>query len=220
MENRSHARGCPEQILAYLPLIANGTCPPDKRAEIETLLEKRPECAEELEQFMALSRVLNEEAEGIHVPSDPLLSEIMERIEASKEETPAPSGNRLSSFAARISEWFSPATIRIAAAFAVLIIIFQFAIILNQSKKIATYHTLSGPAAVTRGRLSLNIIFNPQASEGALRNFLEKYKGQIISGPGPGGVFTISIPKPEHPDTFLKNLKDQKNLILFAEIRN
>ena len=174
MENRSHARRCREEILAYLPLIANATCPPDKRAEIEALLEKRPECAEELEQFTEISRVLKEEAEGIHVPSEPLLSEILERIEALEEETPAPSRNRLSSLAARISEWFSPATIRIAAAFAVLIIIFQFAIILNQSKKIATHHTLSGPAAVTQGKLSFNIIFNPQARLQTIQTFLAR----------------------------------------------
>ena len=211
---------CPKDILDYLPLIANDTCPTDKREEIRALLEKNPACKAELEQFETISRLVREDAEQVTVPSDALQNEIMSRIGEKEEEASFQLRDWLASLTARLSEWFPRPAVRYAVAFAVLIIIFQSAIILHQSKRIATYHTLSGPATVVPGRISLNVIFNPEARVETIQAFLSKYHGQIVGGPGVSGVYTISVPKPEDPKTLLQELKGCKDLIQFAEIRN
>ncbi len=216
----THTETCPEKVREFLPLLVNDTCPKDKREEIKNFLEKNPACAEELRQFTALSRLVREDAERISVPSDALLNGIMERIETKEREAPFRLKDWFASLPNRLGEWFPKPAVRYAVAFAILILVFQTAVILHQSKKIATYHTLSGPAATVPNRISLNIIFNPEARLETIQAFLAKYHGQITKGPGASGVYVVSFPRPENLETFVKNLKGQKALILFAEVRN
>lgn len=212
--------GCPQELLAFMPLIANRTCPESEMEKIRAAIDSNPECVKELEEFISLAATIKEDAQQIPVPAETLLDDIMAQIELKEARTDSIPGTWFVSFRQRFSRWFSLPALQIATALAILVIIFQSAVIFHQSSKIATYRTLSGVSAVAPDRIALNVIFYPDASESALRNFLEKYKGQIIGGPGAAGVYTLSFPKPDNPETFIKSLKDQKNLILFAEIRN
>jgi len=218
--HNTHTETCPEKVREFLPLLVNGTCPDEKQEEIKNFLEENPACAEEFHQFTALSRRVREDAERISVPSDALLNTIMERIETKEREAPSPFQEWLTFLFARLGEWFPKPAVRYAVAFAVLIIIFQSTIILHQSKRIVTYHTLSGPANVVPDRISLNVIFNPEARLETIQAFLAKYHGQITKGPGASGVYVVSFPRPETPETFVGKLKKRRDLILFAEIRN
>jgi len=218
--HKTNMESCPDEIREFLPLLVNDTCPKDKREEIRAFLKKNPACAEELRQFTALSRLIREDAERIPVPSDALLNGIMERVETKEQKASSRFQKWLASLSSRLAEWFPKPAVRYAVAFALLILVFQSVVILHQSKKIATYHTLSGPAAIVPGRISLNIIFNPEARLETIQTFLSKHHGQITGGPGASGVYVVSFPKPENLETFVGKLKERKDLILFAEVRN
>ena len=211
---------CPEEILEYLPLIANETCPPDKREEVMRYLEKNPACQAELAQFEALTRLIEAESDQIPVPSEALLEDVMNRIEAKEEKLPSRFREWLTSFTERISAGFAPPAVRFAGALAVLIIVFQFAVILHQSRRITAYHTLAGPAAVVPGRISLNVVFNPNARIKTVQSLLDQYHGQIIGGPGASGVYTVSFPTPKNPEKLAEALKKHKDVIIFAEVKN
>jgi len=211
---------CPQEIRAILPLIANGTLPDEEVEKIRGSIASSPECAKEFEEFANLSSAIREDMAQIPVPSEALFDHILEQVEIKETKAHATFEEGWASLRRRLSGWFSLPVMQTAIAFAILVIIIQSVVIVHQSKKIAVYHTLSGAASTIPSGIALNIIFNPRTSEGALRNFLEKYKGQIIGGPGTAGVYTISFPKPDDPETFVKDLKRQKELIQFAEIRN
>ena len=217
---RTKNGSCPQEIRTILPLIANGTLPDEEAEKIKDSIASNPECAKEFEEFANLSSAIREDMAQIPVPGETLFDNILEQIEMKEEKASSPLREWGISFRQRLSGLFSLPALRIATAMAILVIVFQSALILHQSKKIAIYHTLSGAAATIPGGITLNVIFNPRASEGDLRNFLEEYKGQIIGGPGVAGVYTLSFPKPDNPENFIKNFKSKKALIQFAEIRN
>ncbi len=211
---------CPEEILEYLPLIANRTCPPDKREEVERDLGKNPTCQAELAQFEHLAQFVKAEGDAIPVPSGVLLEDIMDRIGARKEKLPSRFQKWLTSLGERLSAGFAPPYVRFAAVLAVLIIVLQFAVILHQSKRITAYHTLSGPAAVVPGRISVNIIFNPKAHLESIQAFLARHHGLIIRGPGASGVYIVSFPAPKDPEKLIEALKGKRDIIVFAEMKN
>ena len=211
---------CPEEIREYLPLIANGTCPSDKREEIATFLEKNPACAEELAQFETLAGMVREDASRIPAPSDALLSNILGRIETEEKKSSPAFKERLATFYEGLAGWLTPPRLRFATALAVLVIVLQAGIILHQSKRMAAYHTLSGPAAALSGGISLNVVFNPEARIGDIQAFLTKIHGQIAGGPGASGVYTLSVSNAQNRKALLAALRHRKDLFEFIEIKD
>jgi hypothetical protein len=213
---------CPRDILDVLPLIVNEACPPETRDKITNLFDAYPGCKEELERLKTLGRAIKEEAASIPVPSDVLLKNIMEHLKTKEENEKdlSPIRERFRSLLARFAEWLSPPSVRFVTALAILIILFQWTILLHQSKKISIYRTLSGPAALLPGRISLNIIFNPKARFKTIQAFLVKYHGQIIKGPGASGVYVVSFPALKDPEKLVKALKKRGDIICFAEVKN
>ena len=221
LSEKSKKTGCPEDILSYLPLIANGTCPPEIQEKLKDIIDANPDCARELEEFRTLSSAIEEDAEQIPVPSEAILDNVLHRIETQELREISPAKvTWFSRLSQNIAEWFTVPRLQGAMAVAIVLILVQTGIIIHQSRKTAPYHTLAGTTELTPSRIALKIIFTPEVNLGEITAFLQATKGQIIAGPGPGGVFTISIPKPDDPETFIKDLKSHKNLIRFAEIRN
>ncbi len=218
--SKTKANGCPKEFLEVLPLIVNGTYPQELSVALKKSFKAFPECEKELEDYSRLCNSLNKEAAEISVPSGVLFQDIMSKIDTKEETQAVVSHKWQQSLRERVFGWFSPSTVRIAFAFAVLVIIFQATIILHQSKKIATYHTLSGTIAPLPGRISLNVIFNPGARMETIQTFLSAHRAQIVKGPGPAGVYTVSLPTPENLQTFLDKLKSRKDLIQFVEIKD
>ena len=211
--------GCPEDVLSYLPLIANGTCPPNIQEKIKDVIDTNSDCARELEELKVLSSAIKASSEKIYVPSETLLDSVLRRIESQESRESSPTKDPwFSRLSRQIAGWVTLPRLQVAMAVAVVLLFVQAGIIIHQSRKTSLYHTLAGTIQPTPGRIALKIIFTPEASLKNITVFLQTTKGQIIAGPGPGGVFTISFPKPEYPDAFLKNLKNEKDLIKFAEI--
>ncbi len=210
---------CPEDVLSYLPLIANETCPPDILEKIKDVIDTNPDCARELGEFRALSLAFKVSSERIRVPSETLLDNVLCRIETQESRgTLSAEAPWLSRISRQIAGWFTLPPLRGAMAVAVALILVLTGIIIHQSRRTAHYQTLAGTTQPTPGRIALKIIFTPETSLGNITAFLQSTRGQIIAGPGPGGVFTISFPTPEHLDAFLRDLKNRKNLIKFVEI--
>ena len=209
---------CPKDIEEILPLIANGTFALRDHPEIRDELEARPLCHQELKEFMALREATLKEAEEIQVPEKEMFENITNTLQQREEK------KRFFWLMEKLKEGMtkfvpSPA-IGFAFAVAILILFVQFGMILHQRKITATYKTLSGTVTLSANRVVLNIIFNPRAREKAIEGFLESQKAQIIKGPGPGGVYQITVPKPDNLEQFLKSLRIRKDLIIFVEKRD
>ncbi len=217
-QNPAGVRPCPPEIEAILPLIANGTFDLRKHPDIQKRLVQIPPCQEELKEFQALRKAMWRENEKIFVPEQEIFDKILSAIENGKYSFPE------SPFREKLKRWvknfFPSPAYGIAFVMALLVIALQFGIITHSPAGRHTFQTLSGVAATPTNRIVLNVIFNPHAKMAALQKFFETNHGQIISGPGPGGVYQVSFPRPKNLRTFLKYLQRQRSLFAFIETKD
>ena len=91
-----------------------------------------------------------------------------------------------------------------------------------QTKARPVFQTLSDtPVAITISTPQIRVLFAEQATEKQIRSLLEEVEAQIVAGPSPLGVYTLSIHTQEQymdaTDDLIDYLK-QSDIVRFADL--
>lgn len=175
-----------QELSQLLPWYANGTLEAEDSARLAAHLETCPECRAELASCRQLGERLRERQASAPAPHPVQLSRLLDRLDRPlPEEEPEPRAPR------RRDRWPAAARWLIAAQFAALALL-GFALGSRPSSD-PGFRTLSAsesPAGGGRAR----VVFAEGLAEAELRAFLVEIDAEIVGGPSPLGVYTLSLP--------------------------
>ncbi len=209
-----------------LPWYVNGTLEGPELVVVERHVKSCVACRAELKYLRELGGLLHT-AEELPLTPAQGLSAVMARIDTAERGEPARA--ELPSLTQRIRSWIEPLYqaspgIRhalLAQAAAILLLVGIIAWTVAQAPS-APYQTLSDVGALpVDPRANLRVVFAPQTPESQIREILGSVRGEIISGPTPLGVYTVTAPVSEHPDHTAKAVLEELHAqpeITFAEL--
>ena len=215
-----------EEIEMLLPWYESGTLDPADFERVERYLEAHPEMRSQLELVGDERFETTIANEMLGAPSPGALDKLRASIAA---ETPAPS--RLAtagkSIWAEIANLFSaptPRAVQFAGIAAALVLMLQAGVIgslwqtpTSGGAPQGTYATASGEEG--KG-FSVIVRFAPTATTDAIAKTLSPLKGQIISGPKPGGMFEVKFElekdSKEARTAVIEQLKSNKTSVLLV----
>jgi len=199
-----------EEIDLLLPWYVNGTISEEDRHRVEEHLHECNQCQKEVLFLKRLGEAV--ETEPLLAPSHGLLQNTLEHI-----------GRKRLNLLDRVIEWLAPIPrLRWVAIAAGLAIVLQTAVIVelvSRPRIEKTYEVLSVP--VTQEAMGPRIIvaFKENVTESVIRETIQSFRGQIVSGPSPLGFYTIELPYEEAAtiNKRLDDLRSKKEVIRFAE---
>ncbi|MEM9357675.1 MAG: hypothetical protein AAGB04_15830 [Pseudomonadota bacterium] len=187
-----------EEIEMLLPWYESGTLDPADFERVERYLEAHPEMRSQLELVGDERFETTIANEMLGAPSPGALDKLREAIAA---ETPAPSplvtaGKSIWQEIANLFSSPTPRAVQYAGIAAALALMLQAGIIGSMwqtptgSAPQGSYATASGEEG---SGFSVIVRFAPTATTAAIAEALNPLKGQIVSGPKPGGMFEVKF---------------------------
>jgi hypothetical protein len=154
-----------------LPWYINGSLSEQEQQEVELHLQQCSECRDEVELLQAMQSVAKQPSESL--PSQFAWHRLQRDMRQDTQTSPA-----------KPRRW----GLSLAAAAAVAVIAIQGVLLLNISQQ-DNYqlagHELEG--------VVLQVRFNPDATEQAIREALQGIDAEIVTGPGAAGVYRIHV---------------------------
>jgi hypothetical protein len=183
--------GEPTEIETLLPWYAVGRLNKRDRRRVEEALRADPQLArqadlvrEELAETINLNETLG--APSAHA-MERLMAAIDAETTAARNRRPARAlGQRFANFIAG----FSPRTLSIAASFAALAIVAQASVLVGMFAKPQNLAQATIRHSRWHGTFAL-VRFARQASAAEITKFLQNYKGTLVDGPRPGGLYQV-----------------------------
>lgn len=181
-----------------LPWYINGSLSKQEQQQVELHLQQCSECRDEVELLQAMQAVAKQ-------PPESLPSQFAwHRLQRDMHQTAAPS--RI-----KTKRW----GLSLAAAAAVAVIAIQGVLLLNFSQQDdyrLAGHDLDGVVVQVR--------FNPDATEQAIRSTLQAAGAEIVTGPGAAGVYRIRIGDQEAAQELqatIDRLRDNRDVIHYIQ---
>lgn len=208
-----------ETVFVLLPWYANQTLTTDECSLVEQHLTRCANCTQELQHLYDIGAAMK--------VADQTAPSVSSALDRTFQSIDAWENRRQQGFWRRVLAWFqtfwSPSVPMARLVFATqLAIILVFAGILvmpRMSNK--AYTTLSGGGALGAGGPRLNILFEPQTTEGAMRQVLLESNVTIISGPSALGVYVVELSgrKDNDPavDMEIERLRAKTGVVRFVE---
>jgi anti-sigma factor RsiW len=167
-------------VRPLLPWYVDGTLPPAQQHGVEEALARSPALRAELDAWRT---VRAQAKDAVTRPTSDLgWSALLARIEEEKAGRVAPLRPR------RAPRWVRP-----ALALAGALVLVQAAVICMLLSQREAMLTPPSGAQATAGAL-LRLTLRPSATEQQIRALLSAVNAEIASGPGPLGVYTLSVP--------------------------
>lgn len=192
----------PTEIEALLPWHAVGTLSNRDRRRVEEAMRGDPELVrqvdlirEELAETISLNETLG--APPARAMERLMVAIDAEAVAAHKRRSARAIGSRFANFIAS----FTPRTLAIAASLGALAIVVQASMLIGVLTKpqIPTQTASTVRHSRWHGTFAL-VRFARQASAAEITKFLQHYKGTLVDGPRPGGLYQVrfgSIPNDE-----------------------
>lgn len=200
--------GNDHELRALLPWYVNGTLEPTARRELEQQLEQSPALRSEIAWLRRVRSQVQESAraELQQRSPDAGLDTLMALVHAEQSGKVTPLRKRMGHWMAATRRL--PLSMGIAAA----VVLSQAVIIRALLDKPAPDHlgTLSG-GTVASGQ-TLQITFNPAATESQIRALLSSVQGEIVAGPGALGVYAVRVPDSQGPSA-LATLRGARTVV-------
>lgn len=182
-----------DEVQALLPWFANGTLDEAEHAWVEAHLTQCEECRAEAEDSRALGMAVRASETMAPAPHPAELARLLARIDAAEDGGFAPWRRLREALAG------TPVTVRWALAAQLLLLVGAGALVLRQDRPAsATFRTLSDAPAVDAragaAEAKLRVMFREAATEAEVRALLLPLGAEIVAGPSPLGVYTLSLP--------------------------
>jgi len=186
-----------DDIWLLLPWYANGSLKAGERERVTAHLRVCLLCRKEMaEQAMLAKRLRHEPA--VEISPKPSFDRLMARIQSGQA---APAGRPKAAGRPRrwaawidglLAAWTPP---RLAAVGASLALAFALAFLpVWQRQPTAAFHTVADSGSLDRfAPNDLRVIFAEQATEQEQARLVTAIQGQIVDGPGPGGIYTVRL---------------------------
>ena len=174
MSSEREAQTMPEDMLELLPWYVNGTLTQEERERVELFLEQHPEHRAEVELLKA-ARDQVQQAGKSNSPGSLGWKRLQRQIEQEQEADTKTSA--------------TPTWWRSAMAAALVVIVFQGALLLRQCSDVESlYQPLSGPAAP---EALLQVSFVPDVREQEIRTLLLALGLVVVDGPSANGIYRL-----------------------------
>jgi anti-sigma factor RsiW len=193
------------QIRALLPWYVNGTLNESHYGKLESHLVQWPHLRAEVAWLTQLREQVREPLydRTVQPSASAGLDTLMSRIHAEQSGKVVPLRSMQPARAAT-PRWF-PAAIGLAASIILVQAVVLGSLIGQPGRDALT--PLSGGAAAA-GTL-LQMTFKPTATEARMRQALAAVQGEIVSGPGALGVYTVRVPEGQGPAVLQKLQSDR-----------
>ena len=201
-----------EQVEALLPWFANGTLDEAELAWVETHLAQCEECRAEVEECRALAAAVRATEAVAPAPHPTELARLLARIDATEDGGFAPWRRLRETLAG------TPVAVRWALAAQLVLLLGAGALTLREERPApATFRTLADAPAVATAETELRVMFREAATEAEIRALLLPLGAEIVAGPSPLGVYTLSLPAGAGRDPLPVVLAHLESKVRFAE---
>jgi hypothetical protein len=214
-----------QEIEELLPWHAAGTLSPRDAQRVEDALKRDPALARSYElvrEEFSETILLNE---NLGAPSARAASKLFAAIDAEAGPVRAQARQRFS-FTERVGSWlesFSPRTLAYAATAGALAIALQFGVLTSMyvgGRTGASYTTASRPTTDLGAGTFALVSFAPEASAGAITEYLKERNLVIVDGPRANGFYRVRLASTALPrseaDQFVRQLPGDGSVIRFA----
>ncbi|MBU1568245.1 MAG: hypothetical protein KJ630_21810 [Proteobacteria bacterium] len=200
-----------EKISEQIPLYVNGTLPEEEYLLFVELLNTHTEIQRELETFMAMQEMYQEENKHLSGPSEQLFERIQKRIANGKFLSDKPSSLQIF---LDFCKSILPSPQLAWSVVAVQAIALLLMVVTVPQKE--TLQTLSSQQTVQAEGFRINVVFQNTAMEQDIRQLLGECKAVIVDGPTAEGLYVVVSQSKMDVDTLLTYLRS-KNIVIFAE---
>jgi anti-sigma factor RsiW len=204
MTHAAEPRDANEALRALLPWYVNGTLPDGERERIERLLQQSPELRGEVYWLQRLRLHIRASAPQQWSDGDAALFRLRALIRAEAEQVvvplPTPSTRKPRAWI----NWTLP--MALAATF-----VASVAVTVYMPSRDGVLEPLSGQATKANN-VVVQVTFKASATEGDIRQLIANVKGEIVSGPGALGVYSLRIGK-TNADQAIATLRLRKDLV-------
>lgn len=188
-----------DALLALLPWYVNGTLPEDDRRRIERLIQQSPEMRAEVHWLQSVRQHMRDA-----VPShagDAGLTRLRALIQAEQSGAVTPLSAR------KARPWLNwPLPMALAATF-----VFSVVVTFYLPSREGTLEPLSGQSA-TASTVIVQVTFKASAPEGEIHQLISSVQGEIVSGPGALGVYSLRVQR-ARAEQALAALRARKDLV-------
>ena len=180
-------------VAAVLPWYVNGSLPAFECASVAEHLKNCAACRAELDSLVKFTIRLRGTYQAMPDPSPQVRKAVMVEVRPSASAATRGRSDESQTAIDRLAEfirgWFMP---KWAPTFAVTLLVAQLGLIVwsmqaGQLESPVTSRSLA-PAAVR-----ISVVFNPSATERAIRNGLRDLGAKLVSGPTDEGAYLIEI---------------------------
>lgn len=188
-----------QEIQELLPWYTEGTLEPEERTRVEGHLEACPACASEARFSRALGTAVAADGPAAPKPHPRELARLLAKIDLDEERWP----RRLLAWRGPALWQGTPRAVRwVVAAQGLLAIVLGGMLLESTAPRQppqeagvgAPYRTLSELPMASDAPRRLRVMFTEEVSEKSLRQLLLPLEAQIVSGPSPLGVYTLTVP--------------------------
>jgi vacuolar-type H+-ATPase subunit I/STV1 len=218
-----------QEIIESLPWYVNGTLEQAERAAVtQHLATGCDECAREVKSLTAIQKAVKTAGDEAPEPSPFLLNRALAEIEDYERTRDQEQGRQTAKASASSSLWDrlreswwpkTPVFARMALATQLALVLVLGAVAVYQYENPQVKYTTSTGTA--DGAAKLSIIFNENATEGAIRQALEEIHGNIVEGPTAQGRYTIqlaiSLEQRAELDKIMRTLQEKKDIVRSVE---
>jgi len=204
-------------ISDLIPDYCNNRLDANEKADFENLLQKDHKLLDEYNDFLGFQKLYRQIDPAEPSPSDAIFNQISRKVSAHQKverKTPVQSSPLAESIRYYWQQFRESITMpwMLAAAQTVVIVL-----LLLPATQQDTYSTLSATKeAATAERITINVVFRPNALESDIRSLLQSIQGSISSGPSMEGLYVVSISNQSDLDKTIQTIK-QSEIVLFAE---
>lgn len=204
-------------ISDLIPDYCNNRLDADEKADFESLLQEDHELLDECNDFQGFQKLYHQIDPAEPSPSDAIFNQISRKVSAAQKverKAPVQSSQLADSIRHFWQQLRESITVpwMLAAAQAVVIVLLLIPV--TQQNK---YSTLSATDVATNAeKITINVVFRPNAMESDIRSLLHTIQGSVSSGPSREGRYVVSISNQSDLDKAMRTLK-QSEIVLFAE---
>jgi len=193
-----------QKVWEILPWYVNGTLEGHEHEFVARHILRCQSCADEVVRCQSIATAVRSSEEAARTPSPEHFARLMERIDRGSASA-APERWRI-----RVREWIekirlvfqqTPSLFRWALAAQTAAIVLLAAAIIWQASLAPSllYQTLSDAGSGPEpGRVTLQVVFTDDITEGEIRKLLSSIRATIVAGPSPMAVYTVALAADDH----------------------
>ncbi len=195
-----------DTLKEMIPLYLNGQLSEEEQKTFERSMREHPELATEVAEYEAIQASYHDlEAETPFPRQDILFSKIMDKID--REETATvrtrPTARETKSgWREKLADFFyttfrSP---KVAWSVAVVQVVLLVVVVLAGMPQHGTFQTLTAPGRLPDGRITFNVVFDPDTREKDMRAVLIDNGATMVGGPSADGRYIVAIAGNRSPE--------------------